>query len=234
MYAYSKLRRENANFKINTKVDSEGNPVYVADPSTGSDEPITGLLQILPEGLDCYDFLGMCFEVETTTGLGTAVKRVGILYAIMFYAAGSQIGINADLVLPIDTILLNEDIFYFPSNGYLVDSTTFDISSLAPEGEGGGRVIDLGELQYDSSAGTWSGYETGLQPPDFIGATIIMSRIMSGVRLTVKEVGLLQDSTVIELTALAPGQTTPTVLNYYPANGTFAMTNAGGGGDNPK
>lgn len=33
MYAYSKLRRENANFKINTKVDSEGDPVYVADPS---------------------------------------------------------------------------------------------------------------------------------------------------------------------------------------------------------
>ena len=62
MYAYSKFRRENANFKINTKVDSEGNRVYVADPSTGSDEPITGLVQILPKGLDAYDFLGMCME----------------------------------------------------------------------------------------------------------------------------------------------------------------------------
>lgn len=133
MYAYSKLRRENANFKINTKVDSEGNPVYVADPSTGSDEPITGLLQILPKGLDCYDFLGMCCEAETTVGQGTVAKTFSILGDNMFYAAGSHLG--EGWVLPIDTILLNEDIFYFPSNGYLVNSTTFDMSSLAPEGE---------------------------------------------------------------------------------------------------
>lgn len=139
MYACSKLRRENANFKINTKVDSEGNPVYVADPSTGSDEPITGLLQILPEGLDCYDFLGMCVEEEQTRDSGT-VKTVLIIYACFVAPAGTTMGA---VTIPVDAITIEGLGIYIPSNGYFVDPE-FDFSSLAPEEDGGDEpIVDL-------------------------------------------------------------------------------------------
>ena len=130
MYAYSKIRRENANFKINTKVDSEGDPVYVADPSTGSDEPITGLLQILPKGLDCYDFLGMCAEAEQPRASGTA-KAVYIISGCILLPAGTTMGLAT---IPVDVISMEGLGAYIPSNGYLVDDS-FDFSSLEPAGE---------------------------------------------------------------------------------------------------
>lgn len=138
MYAYSKLRRENANFKINTKVDSEGNPIYVADPSTGSDEPITGLLQILPEGLDGYDFLGMCGEAELTVSSVTR-KNFFIISNFTLLPAGTAMG-PIITTAPVDLISMEGVGIYIPSNGYLVDDL-FDFSSLAPEGEGGETSI---------------------------------------------------------------------------------------------
>lgn len=145
MYAYSKLRRENANFKINTKVDSEGNPVYVADPSTGSDEPITGLLQILSEGLDSYDFLGMCVENAILAGNGTLLKIVGVFDGAQVVPAGAPIDEEDNsLRTPVEFISLqssNRDrLTYIPANGYVIDNS-FDFSSLAPEGEGGETII---------------------------------------------------------------------------------------------
>ena len=136
MYAYSKFRRENANFKINTKEDSEGDPIYVADPSTGSDEPITGLLQILPKGLDCYDFLGVCWEKEYVFGSIVAGTGFSIIGALQLFHAGSQVAQNVTTPVDIITIVQNGDnLIYIPSNGYFVDPD-FDLSSLAPEGEG--------------------------------------------------------------------------------------------------
>lgn len=231
MYAYSKFRRENANFKINTKVDSEGNPVYVADPSTGSDEPITGLLQILPEGLDCYDFLGMCVETDGETGPDTVAKTVNIIETTIFAPAGSMVAEGRGL--SVEFISIMGALIYIPSNGYLVNSL-FDFSSIAPEGEDGddeGRVINLDELQFDFDTKIWSGYEAGLQLSDFAAITAI---IMGGVRFIVNEVGLYEDSTVIGLEALAPGQTTPRLFEYYPANGTFSVHVEEGGGPSAK
>lgn len=143
MYGYSKLRRENANFKINIKKDSKGNPIYVADPSTGSDEPITGLLQILPEGLDGYDFLGMCVEGEQTQPFpqgSLTMKTLNIIHACVLIPAGTMMGPAAT---PVDIISLSgiDDTCYIPANGYLVNSVVFDFSSLAPEGEGDETII---------------------------------------------------------------------------------------------
>ena len=218
MYAYSKLRRENANFKINTKVDSEGNPVYIADPSTGSDEPITGLLQILQKGLDCYDFLGMCVESEQTIGPDIRFKGFIIVSRAMLHHAGSRLGV--DVVLPIDAIAIDEELFYIPSNGYLVTSA-FDLSSLVPEeeegGETGGRVIDLTKLQYDSSTKTWSGYETGLGANDFEGAKIIGDGDPIGVRLV--STASREDGFTIKLQT----DTVPPLWYYNPTTGQFTL-----------